>query len=161
MRKREVLSLACVLVILMLRPGFAGQGPDVPSLVDQASQLLLGPAISDAQCTDGLVSLLDAIVKAAPATRLNGPGMEKVAAARERVTAGRLREAAALLNDGYLAVNGRSFAMPADVRSPADARDHIRQLLSSVRSLLDHGRADEAVRWMLDAAVMVVTPIGG
>ncbi len=161
MRKREALSLASVLLILMFRPAFGGQGRDVPALVDRAIQLLLEPASGDAKCTDGLVLLLDAIVKAAPATRFDGPWLEKIAAARDLVAGGRLGEAAALLNDGYLAVNGRACAMPATVRSPGDARDCIRELLSSVRSLVDQDRVGEAVRRMLDAAMMVVTPIGG
>ncbi len=161
MRKRGALSLASVLLLLMFRPAFGSQSPDVPTLVDRAIQMLLEPASSDAKCADGLVSLLGAIVKAAPATRFDGPGLEKVAAARDLVAGGRLGEAAALLNDGYLAVNGRAFAMPANVRSPGDARDCIREKLSAARNLLDQGRAGEAVRRMLDAAMMVVTPIGG
>ncbi len=161
MRRCGVLSLACVVFVLMFRPAVDGQTPDVPTLVDRAIQLLLEPASSDAQCTDGLVSLLDAIVKAAPATRFDGRWLEKIIAARDLVAGGRLGEAATLLNDGYLAVNGGAFAMPAGVRSPGDARDCIREKLSSARSLLAEGRADEAVRRMLEAAVMVVTPIGG
>jgi hypothetical protein len=159
MRRRGLLSLVCVCAMLALAPAVGGQTPDVPDRVDRAITLLLSPDRSDAQCADGLLSLLDAIAEAAPAARIDGPWPAKVAAARARLAGGQMGEAVPLLNDSYRLVYGKAFAMPATVRSLADARDHIRKQLSSVRGLMGQGRADEAVRRMLDAAVMIVTPI--
>ncbi len=67
MRRHGVTPAVCVLVMLTLRPAPAGQTLDVPGLVDRTIRLLFTPESSDAQCMEGLVSLLDAIVGAAPA----------------------------------------------------------------------------------------------
>ncbi len=158
MRRLRRLPLACALVMVAWS-ALAAQAPDVPGLVDRALTLLLTPESSDAKCTDGLVVLLDAIVKAAPAARIDGEWPAKVAAAREYVAAGHIGPSAMLLGDSYRAVEGRAFAMPAEVRSPGDARDVIRKQLSSVRDLLAEGRSREAVRRMLAAALIVVTPV--
>jgi hypothetical protein len=161
MRRSVVAQVACVLVMLTLWPAFAQQTLDVPGRVDRAVRLLLSPDGTDASCIEGLVSLLDAIVAAAPAAGIGGTWPAKVITARERVAAGQMDQTAALLNDSYRAVHGRSFTIPAAVRSLPEAQTYIRNQLSSVRSLLDHGRAGEAVRRMLEAAVMVVTPLEG
>jgi hypothetical protein len=158
MRRHTVPSAVCVLVTLAFCPVLGGQVLDVPGHVDRAMQLLLSPDSSDAQCRDGLVSLLEAIIGAAPAARLGGTWPTAIAAARDKAAADQLGETVSLLNDSYRAVHGRPFKMPATVRSVPDARDYIRRQLSSVRSLLDEGRGDEAMRRMLEAAVMIVTP---
>ena len=153
--------LICALMLLTFWPVLAGQTLDVPGYVDRAIRLFFSPDTTDAQCTDGLVSLLDAIVKAAPAARIEGAWPAKVGAARERAAGGKMADAAGLLDQCYRAVHGKAFAVPANVNSLNAARDHIRKQLSSVRDLMDQGRADEAVRRMLDAAMMIVTPIQG
>jgi hypothetical protein len=146
-------------MMLAFWPTLAGQTPDVSGSVDRAIELLFSPDTTGAQCTDGLVSLLDAILEVAPAARIDGAWAVSVSAARERMAGGRMAEAAALLDEGYRAVNGKRFAMPPVVRSLDAARDHIRRQLSSVRGLMDQGRANEAVGRMLEAAMMIVTPI--
>ncbi len=163
MRTHPARSAVCIFVMLTLSAAPGGQPLDVPGQVDRAVRLLLSPDSSDAQCIDGVVLLLDAIVATAPATRLAGPWQAKLSSARELVARGRTlsNDAVALLNDSYRAVNGKPFMMPAAVRSVSDARDHIRGRLSSVRGLLDKGRADEAIQRMLEAVLMVVTPVGG
>ncbi len=159
MRGVRVSAAACVLIVLTLCPSLGGQALDVPALVDRAMKLMLSPDSSDGQCREGLVLLLDAIVKAAPAARIQGAWPAKVAEARKLVATGHLSERTALLGDSYRAVSGNAFVMPAAVRSPNAAKDHIRTQLSTVGSLMAGGRADEAVRRMLEAALMVVTPV--
>ncbi len=159
MRRGRLPAATCVLVVLTLCPPLGGQAVDVPALVDRAIKLMLSPDSSDGQCREGLVLLLDAIVKAAPAARIQGAWPAKVADARKQVAAGHLFESTALLGDSYRAVSGKAFVMPAAVRSPDTAKDHIRKQLSTVGSLMAGGRADEAVRRMLEAALMVVTPV--
>ena len=151
--------LVCALMLLAFWPGVAGQTLDVAGHVDRSIRIFFSPDATDAQCTDALLSLLDAIVKAAPAARIDGAWAAKVSAARKRMAAGKIAETAVLLDEGYRAVNGKRFAMPAAVQSMEAARDHIRKQLASVRGLMDQGRADEAVRRMLEAAMMIVTPI--
>jgi hypothetical protein len=158
MRRDSALPVVGVLAMLTLLPALGDQSPDVPRHVDRAVRLLLAPDSSDEQCKDGLVSLLDAIIGAAPAARVGGEWPTTIAAARSRAARGELGETAALLNDSYRALHGTPFKMPVSVRSIQDARDYIRGQLSSVRGLLDQGRPDEAVRRMLEAAVMIVTP---
>ena len=147
------------LIMAAFWPALAGQTLDVPGHVDRTIRLFFSPDTTGAQCTDGLVSLLDAIVEAAPAARIDGAWPATVSAARERVAAGKMAEATALLGESYRAVHSKAFAMPATLRSLDAARDHIHKQLSSVRDLMKEGRADEAVRVMLDAAMMIVTPI--
>jgi hypothetical protein len=159
MRRKAVILTVGIFLMLTVCLALGGQALDVPGHVDRAIRLLLSPDRADEQCRDGLVSLLDAIVQAAPAARLGGTWLAKVEAARQSVASGRLGDSVVLLGDSYRAVHGKPFKMPATIRSLTDATDYIRGQLSSVRTLLDQGRADEAVRRMLEAAVMVVTPI--
>ena len=161
MRKHRARTAVCIFVTLALSPALGGQSPKVPDQVDRAVRLLLSPGTNDAECKDGLVSLLDAIIGAAPTSRLTGTWPAKIAAARELAASGRFLadDTVALLNDSYRAVHGKPFLVPPTVRSMPEARAYIRGQLSSVRSLLDQGRADEAVRRMLEAVVMIVTPI--
>ncbi len=159
MRKVRVPAATCVLIVLTFCLSLGGQALDVPALVDRATKLMISPDRSDGQCREGLVLLLDAIVKAAPAARIPGAWPAQVADARKQVAAGHLFESTALLSDAYRAVSGKAFVMPAAVRSPNAAKDHIRTQLSTVGGLVDEGRADEAVRRMLEAALMVVTPV--
>jgi len=159
MRRSAVVAAVGIFLILTICPALGGQALDVPGHVDRAIRLLLSPDRSDEQCTNGLVSLLDAIVQAAPAARLGGTWPAKVKAARDSVAGDRLGDSVVLLTDSYRAVHGKPFKMPASIRSLTDATDYIRGQLLSVRVLLDQGRADEAVRRMLEAAVMIVTPL--
>lgn len=159
MRRNTVLVAVGILPMLIGCPAFSGQALDVSGHVDRAIRLLLSPDRGDEECRNGLVSLLDAIVLAAPAGRPGGTWPAKVKAARDSVAGGRLGDSVVLLTDGYRAVHGKPFKMPATIRSLADATGYIGEQLSSIRPLLDQGRADEAVRRMLEAAVMIVTPV--
>jgi len=161
MRTSVAPAAICILAMLTLPAALGGQALDVPGQVDRAVRLLLSPDTSDAQCTDGLVSLLDAIIGAAPVAKLGGTWPAKIAAARDLMAAGRFLadDTVTLLNDSYRAVHGKPFAMPPTVRTMPDAKDRIRRQLASVRSLLDQGHADEAVRRMLEAVLMIVTPL--
>jgi hypothetical protein len=161
MRRYRTPVAACILLMLTLPAALGRQALDVSGQVDRAVRLLLSPDSSGAQCTDGLVSLLDAIIGVAPASGLGGTWPAKIADARGLVAGGRFLagDTVALLNDSYRAVHGKPFTMPSTVRSMPDAKDHIRRQLASVRSLLDQGRADEAVRRMLEAVLMIVTPL--
>ncbi len=161
MRMHRALVTICVPVMLTVWPVHTGQVLDVPGHVDKASQLLLSPDTSARQCTDGLVSLLDAIAGAARSARITGTWPAKIVTARELVASGRslTDDTVSLLHDSYRAVHGKSFKVPANVRSLADAREHLRGQLSSVRGLLDQGEVNEAIRRMLEAAVMIVTPL--
>ena len=159
MRRSAVLAAVGILLILTICPALGGQALDVPEHVDRTIRLLLSPDRSDEESRNGLVSLRDAIVEAAPASRLGGTWPAKVKAARDSDAGDRLGDSVVLLTDSYRAVHGKPFKMPATIRSPADATGYIHVLLSSIRPLLDQGRADEAVRRMLEAAVMIVTPL--
>ncbi len=159
MRRLGCAPMACALLTLTLWQPVSAQTRDVPHLVNRAMRLLLAPDGSGEQCLDGLASLLDAILKAAPAAGLDGSSTAKVAAAREQAAAHRLGDSLSLLGDAYRAVEGKAFVMPATVRSPGDAKDFIRTQLSSVAALLDQDRAGDAVRLMLGAALMIVTPV--
>ncbi|MGE5361653.1 MAG: hypothetical protein ACM3NQ_21770 [Bacteroidales bacterium] len=159
MRRHRPCSAVSVLVMLAFLPALGGQALDVRGHIDRAIRLLLSPDSRDEQCKDGLVSLLDAITGAASYARIEGTWPATVAAARDQASRDELGGAVGLLNDSYRAVYGAPFQKPATVRSVQDAKDHIRGLLSSARSVLNQGRADEAVRLMLEAAVMIVTPL--
>ncbi len=160
MRILRALAAICVPLILTMCPVLGGQTPDVAGQVDRAARLLLSPGVTDQQCRDGLVSLLDAIIAVGPDTRVDGAWKSEVAAARDLAAGGRFLgdDTVRFLNDSYRAVHGKAFKMPPAVRSMPEAREYIRERLSSVRSLLDSGQPDEAVRRMLEAAVMIVTP---
>ncbi len=158
MRSHKAIGAFCIVVVLTAAPAPGAQALDVHRQVDRAVRLLLSPGSGDEQCK-GLVSLLDAIVQAAPAARLGGTWPEKVKAARDSVAGGRLGDSVVLLADSYRDVHGKPFKMPASIRSLTDATGYIRGQLASITLLLEQGRADEAVRRMLEVAVIIVTPM--
>lgn len=156
--------MACVLVLATLVPMTAlaaGRQANAADRLDVAIEALSSPNVSDRECQAGMVALLDAIVAAAPAARTRGGWPEKVVAARTLAAGGHMvgAEVATLLNDSYRAVHGKAFALPEAARSPDTVRGYLRSRLSSVRSVLAERRFDEAVRRMLEAAVLIVTPV--
>ena len=154
-------SAVFIFVLSTLSPVLDGQSPDIPALVDRATQLLLSSDDSNDQGAKGLVALLDAITAAAPAAGLSGACQTGLATA-QRLAAGDpsgVDEMVVLLGGCYREAHGKSFSMPPAVRSMPDLLEHARGLLASVRGLIQQGRPDEAIRRMLEVAMMVVTPI--
>jgi len=161
-RRRTILQVAgglAVLLALSLRAG-----ADVRTAVahvDRALQLAFAAGATDEQVKAGFLSLLDAIVASAPEARIPGEWPSKAAAARRLVAAGSVPDdrAVAMLHECYRNLHGgRAFRMPAAIRSISDATGYARRQLEAARDLLLRGQREEAIRRLLDTALMIVTP---
>jgi hypothetical protein len=157
MLRRERIRMAAGLVALAsLAPTQAQTNPAVAS-VDRATEQIFAPSASAAQLQAGLQSLLTAIAEAAAGLDLPAEFGSKLAEARRGQAA--THKTTALLNDCYKLLNrGASFRMPESVRGMPDAMDYLRTRIAAGRDLLVKGKAEEGLRALLDAAVLIVTP---
>ncbi len=130
--------------------------------LDRAVRLLLAPAPSSQDCRAGFLSLLDALIAAAPDAPSAATCQPKLAKARQLASRGSILDdgAVELLRECYRdAHGGASFRKPDSIRSVADAAGYCRAQLQSARELLTKGRGDEAFGRMIEAAVFIVTPL--
>lgn len=162
-----------ILVTTLLIAGIALAEPSAPcqhdeagvalARLDRAGRLLTLEQASSDQLRKGFLALLDAVTEVAPPT--GGPAgacAAKVSEARARMSSGSIldRAGVALIGECYRDTHGgRPFAVPAAVRSVADAREHIRRQVEEAQTLIRRGRAGEAAGVLLDAAMLIVTPI--
>ena len=131
--------------------------------LDRALDLLLAEGASSDEMKAGFLALLDAMAETAPPS--SGPGGTcgaRFAVARLRMGDGSILDEAgvSLLAECYRETHdGRAFAVPGTVRSVADARQHVRRQIESAQTLLREGRSREAVAVLLDATMLIVTPM--
>jgi len=130
--------------------------------IDRATRLLLARNPSEKQLGAGFTALLDAAVEAATAGNLPAEVRAKLAAARTRFT-----ESSPVDEQGVLALgacyrllsSGRPFEFPRDVRTIDGARERIRERLGAARTSLLEGKAEACVRALVEAAMMIATPM--
>ena len=70
------------------------------------------------------------------------------------------QEAVALLNEAYSSINtGERFQMPDDISSIEQARELALRKMEEARKELKQGNIEDSVRSLLEAAIIVVTPM--
>jgi len=163
MARRSPLAVAAGCVVMLTLPTRSTRVPDrATKHLDRAIELLLAPAPTTQDTSDGFLSLLDALISTVPDSPPARACSAKLTEARQlasqtSILDGRL---VALLRECYRDTHGGvSYRTPDSIRSLADAVDYCRAQLESSRGLLEKGRRDEAFGRMIDAAVFIVTPM--
>jgi len=129
---------------------------------ESALAQLFGAQRSDAQTRAGMLSILDAVAAAATDAGLTDEWKAMIMGARRRISEGSLvdGESQLALHQCYRQINeGKPFRMPEGIRSVDDAAASARKLLESGPPLLRSGKSLEAVRALLETALMILTPI--
>ena len=162
MKRRIILTAAAELAVLFtLASCVRAEAVGVVARAERAAQLLFAPKPADAQIKEGLLTLLDAIVEAAPGAGIAGDWPSKIADARRILEdSPGYDKVAALLDECHREINGGApFRMPETIHSIGNAVDQGRRNLESIRSLMQQGKAGDAVRRMLETLLIIMTPI--
>ena len=161
-RSSSLAAAAGCVVMLTLPAGSRTVTDSATAHLDRAVQLLLAPAPTSRDLRTGFLSLLDALIAAAPEAPSAVACQPKLAKARQVASRGSILDdqASALLRECYSDTHGgASFRVPDSIRSPADATSYCRAQLQSARGSLQKGRGDEAFARMIEAAVFIITPV--
>lgn len=170
MRTSTLIPLTAFAIALSLsEPG----GPPAPTppkeaRLERASRLLLEVGRTDADVKAALLALLDETLEAARSSRLPDGGREKVARARSLLAdepPGHdeafclLAESHRLLGESYREATGKGWHMPASVSRVEDAVTLTSGRIDDATRALREGRANDTVRLLLEATLLVLTPI--
>ena len=166
-----MLCRGCLLIALSLVLAQAApSGPAKPAAVaaaaahlDHAMSVLLSATSADDDVRTGLASLLDAVTDAVPPSTTIGVACgANMAVARWEFAHGSMfdQSATALVEGCYREMyQDARFQVPADVRTPQDARAFIGKQLSLARQLLLQDQPTDAVRPLIETIVFIMTPI--
>jgi hypothetical protein len=122
---------------------------------------LLGDNPPGSNCQEGFKALMEAIVLMLPQVKYS----EKVN--NQIITAANLfkktslfnPDAMQLLKDAYRSINeGKDFHMP-EISSIQEAVEYARKWVKMSQENLKLGKTDQAVKRLLDIAIMVITPV--
>jgi hypothetical protein len=156
LRSERIAMVAVLAALIALAAPTQAQKP-AAATVDRAADQIFAPNASPAQVQAGLQSLLAAIAEAAAGLDLPAEFGNKLAEARRAQAAD--AKITALLNDCYKLLNrGASYRVPDSVTRMPEAREYLRSRIASGRALLAQGKAEEGLKALLDAAVLIVTP---
>lgn len=136
--------------------------PQPKANVERATRLLFDAPPSDADAKAGLLALFDAVGQAAPDARIAGDWPAKVARARAlfEKCPGVDEDAVVLLRDCHRQVaGGAGYRIPASVARMEDVLALGRHQLEEAAKALDACRSGDAVRLLLETALLVVTPV--
>ncbi len=162
MRGPASLGIALGMAALLVTAAAGAESGEPAARVQRASRLIFGPKATTGGVREGFVLLLDEAADAAAEARMPAAFASKIADARRRIRDIAFADAKAilLLEECYGEVHGGTpFRMPAGVKSLADVSGYGRGLLEPVPALLEQGKPREALSRMLEAAIVVVTPV--
>jgi hypothetical protein len=162
MKRMIVATVVVFNVMLLIVPRLTSQaGPSLEKKIEAASAEFLDGKNSDSK-TKGFLLLLEAIEDASVRAELSPEFREKINAARrfcgqfsivDQNGVKALREAYAMLN------GGREFQIPAQVTGIETAVQYCREEFAAALEALKAGNPTDAAKSLLEAAVMVVTPM--
>lgn len=155
-------AAAIVAALLASGPGTTPAPAPGGASLEKATKLLLDERSTDADRRAGLLALLDAVSEAAPSSGVPGEWPRQVARARTLLAGGATPdgEPGGLLREAYRAVNGGSaFRFPELARKPGEVVDLVRTRMQEASEALRASRPAAGVRLMLEAVLLVVTPV--
>jgi hypothetical protein len=135
---------------------------DVDTKIKQAASYLEKPGGPAEDRKIMVTLLLEAILQAAPDTGFPPEFVENMKKAKE------ISDSTSVLNpDGIVYLHnafrlinsGNDFEMPGSIKEIQDAVNYIRMELASARKNLKAGKMDACVKILLEAALMIVTPM--
>lgn len=159
-RSSLMITAGCVVLLTLPAPAFVADS--ATEHLDRAVQLLLPRDPTGQDLRAGFLSLLDALIATAPDAPSAARCGPRLATARQVASRGSILDdrAVALLHECFRDTHdGASFRVPHSIRSVADAAGYCRAQLQSARDALQNGRGDAAFGRMIEAAVLIVTPI--
>lgn len=163
MRTIFLVPVAAFVVALSLSEpgGPAGSPPPKGARLDHAAQALVDEGRSAEDVRAALLDLLDEAIAAAPAAGLGGEWPEKASRARERIATRSPvdPEARRFLEESWREATGKAWAMPSSVARIEDATALVKRDVGEAATALRERRAAEGVRLLLEAVLVVVTPM--
>lgn len=123
---------------------------------------LLKPEAAGVDGQKGVKALVEAIALASPDTKFPSEFKQKIAAANRLLAQGPLSEenGIGLLRSAYLLINaGKEFKMPADLSNLKQVTDAMRKLIEAARADLKLGKIDPCTKALLEAVMMITTPV--
>lgn len=169
MKNRLTVVLAGFFVLVALGPALraAQDGPE--ALIKSARAVLEAPEHSCEGITRALVDAMDAALEILPETDYSDEFKSRVGTVRTMFQAGALFEGKArqYLGLAYKLVSGgKTWEVPAELKSAETAKIGVEKAVEICRKLLDSALADrkagrnvEACRALLDFVILVITPI--
>lgn len=163
MRTFFLVPVAAIAVALSLS-GPAGPGGPLPAKgarLEHAAQVIVDERRTERDVRGALLDLLDEAIAVGPAAGLPGDWAEKAARARALFEARSPldEEARLLLEESWRAVAGKAWSMPASVARIEDATALVKRDVDGAVKALREGRAADEVRLLLEAVLVVVTPM--
>jgi hypothetical protein len=156
--------------ILMLIFGFvlmsslveAADQTDVDTKIKQAASYLEKPGGPGEEGKTMVTLLLEAILQAAPDTGFPPEFVQNMEKAKEisGSTSVLNPDGIVYLHKAYRLINSdNDFEMPGIIKEIQDAVNYIRMELATARKKLGTGQMDDCVKILLEATLMIVTPM--
>lgn len=163
MRTIFLVPIAAIAAALSLS-GPAGPGsppPEKGAKLEHVAQVIVDEGRTETDVRGALLDLLDETAAAAPAAGLPGDWAEKAVRARSLIAVRSAldEEARRLLEESWRAATGRAWSMPASVARLEDATALVKRDVDGAVKALREGRAADEVRLLLEAVLVVVTPM--
>jgi hypothetical protein len=161
---RKTAFILAPVLIFVFTFGFAQstQKSDVAAKIKQVASYLEKPGGPGSDGKIMFTLLLEAILQAAPDTGFPPEFVENIEKTKE------ISDTTSILNpDGVvylhkafrLVNSNQDFQMPGSIHEIQDAVNYVRMELATAEKNLRVGKADDCVRKLLGAAVMIVTPM--
>ena len=113
-------------------------------------------------CKEGFYPLIEAMVLMLPQAGYSTEFNDKITKANELFKKNGIfeRQGIELLHQAYRSINnGKDFEIPGDLKEISDAVEYGKKWVNLSRECLKQGKTGDAVRHLLDVAIMVVTPM--
>ena len=153
---------AFALALALSEPGGPAGAPQPKGAkLERAAQALVDEGRSAEDVRAALLDLFDEAIAAAPAAGLGGEWPAKASRARELFATRSPAdpEARSLLEESWREATGKAWAMPSSVARIEDATALVKRDVGEAAKALREGRAADGVRLLLEAALVVVTPM--
>jgi hypothetical protein len=161
---RKTIFILAFVFIFLFAFGFARstEKADVGAKIKQIASYLEKPGGPGSDGKIMFTLLLEAILLVAPDTGFPPEFVENMEKAKEISDSKSLfdPDGVVYLHKAYrLANSGNDFQVPDSIKEIQDAVNYIRMELATAEKNLRVGKADDGVRKLLGAAVMIVTPM--
>ena len=161
---RKTIFILSLIFILVFASGFveAMDKADLDAKIKKIASYLDRP---EGPGEDGklmVTLLLEAILEAAPETGFPPEFAQNMGKAKEISESTSVLDSEGIdhLHKAYRLINsGGDFEFPSSIKEIQDAINHIQGELASAREKLKAGKTDACVKILLDATLMIVTPV--
>ncbi len=135
---------------------------EVDAKIESAVDCFSGPAGPPKDGKKGFFLLMEAIELASSETDFPQDFKHKISTANNLLGETSIfnQEGLTLLNEAYSSLNsGERFQMPEDISSIEQAKELVLRKMEEARKELKQGNIEDSVRSLMEAAIIVVTPM--